>query len=83
MTEPIITYILIWFQNITRAKLRDVFRNETDVSRKFSVLFTSNSNRSPRAVTFSIKTKTKNHNAKLFFRTVIKCMVMDARQGSR
>lgn len=55
ITAPTIKYIFILFQNITRAKFRDVFRNETDVSRRFSVLFTSNSNLSPRAVTFSKK----------------------------
>lgn len=54
MTAPTIKYILMLFQNIARAKFRDVFRNETDVLRKFSVLFTSNSSRSPRVVTFSI-----------------------------
>lgn len=47
------------FQNIARAKFREVLRNETDVLRRFSVLFTSNSSRSPRVVTFSVTTKSQ------------------------
>lgn len=53
ITTPNIKYIFILFQNITRAKFRVVLRNDTDVFRRFSVLFTNNSKRSPRADTFS------------------------------
>lgn len=57
---PTSTYSLMFFQNIARAKLREVLLNVTEVLRRFSVLLTRSSTRSPRAVTFSRKENVRN-----------------------